>query len=131
LNTLDNNSGTGCPSDPDPLDDSFIAGAQGPGYSDYTTNPALTTTLQAGQTYGCTVFAGEFSEGYAAWIDYNDGETLQGDDELDGEMVWGDLQGPSTPRGPMSSQASSGSPNIFKKILNTVKCPSRNTSGDH
>jgi hypothetical protein len=31
----------------------------------------------------------------------------------------------------MSSQASSGSPNIFKKILNTVKCPSRNTSGDH
>jgi len=72
LNTLDNNSGTGCPSDPDPLDNSFNAGVQGPGYSDYTTNPALTTTLQAGQTYGCTVFAGEFSEGYAAWIDYND-----------------------------------------------------------
>jgi hypothetical protein len=74
LNTLDNNSGTGCPSDPDPLDASFNAGVQGPGYSDYTTstNPLHTTTLQAGQTYGCTVFAGQYSEGYAAWIDYND-----------------------------------------------------------
>lgn len=72
LNTLDNNSGTGCPSDPDPNDDSFNAGVQGPGYSDYTSNPALTTSLQAGSSYTCTVYAGEFSEGYAAWIDYND-----------------------------------------------------------
>ena len=59
LNTLDNNSGTGCPSG--------LAG-----YSDYTTNTALTTTLNAGTQYGCTVFAGQYSEGYAAWIDYND-----------------------------------------------------------
>lgn len=59
LNTLDNNSGTGCPS-----------GTLG--YSDYTTDPLLTTTLQAGSTYGCTVYAGQYSEGYAAWIDYND-----------------------------------------------------------
>jgi len=67
-----------------------------------------------------------------SWIDYNDGEALQGDDELDGEMVWGDLQDPSTPRGPRSSQASSNdSPNIFKKILNRVRCPSRNTSGEY
>ncbi len=74
LNSLDNNSGTGCPSDPDPLDSSTLPNVQGPGYSDYTTstNPLHTTVLQAGQTYGCTVFAGQYSEGYAAWIDYND-----------------------------------------------------------
>lgn len=59
LNTLDNNSGTGCPS-------GLL------GYSDYTTDPLYTTTLQAGASYGCTVFAGQYSEGYAAWIDYND-----------------------------------------------------------
>ncbi|NUY82713.1 Ig-like domain-containing protein, partial [Flavobacterium sp. MAH-1] len=59
LNTLDNNSGTGCPSGT-------------AGYSNYTTNGALTTTLQAGSTYGCTVYAGQYPEGYAAWIDYND-----------------------------------------------------------
>lgn len=59
LNTLDNNSGTGCPS-------GLL------GYSDYTTNPLLTTTLNASQTYGLTVFAGQYSQGYAAWIDYND-----------------------------------------------------------
>ncbi len=61
LNTLDNNSGTGCPS-----------GAGGNGYSDYTTNPALTTTLSPATTYGLTVYAGQYSESYAAWIDYND-----------------------------------------------------------
>ncbi len=59
LNTLDNNSGTGCPS-----------GTLG--YSDYTGNPLLTTTLNAASSYGLTVFAGEYAEGYAAWIDYND-----------------------------------------------------------
>ena len=59
LNTLDNNSGTGCPS-------------AELGYSDYTYDPLLTTTLQAGTSYGCTVYAGEYSQGYAAWIDYND-----------------------------------------------------------
>jgi hypothetical protein len=58
LNTLDNNSGTGCPSG--------IAG-----YSDYTGDPLLTTTLSAGTSYGCTVFAGQWPEGYKAWIDYN------------------------------------------------------------
>ncbi len=61
LNTLDNNSGTGCPS-----------GAGGNGYSNYTTDPALTTTLLPSTTYNCTVYAGQYSEGYAAWIDYND-----------------------------------------------------------
>jgi hypothetical protein len=59
LNTLDNNSGTGCPSG--------LAG-----YSDYTTNPVLTTTLLPSSTYNCTVYAGQYAEGYAAWIDYND-----------------------------------------------------------
>jgi hypothetical protein len=59
LNTLDNNSGTGCPSG--------LAG-----YSNYTSNPTLTTTLLPSSTYNCTVYAGQYSEGYAAWIDYND-----------------------------------------------------------
>ena len=59
LNTLDNNSGTGCPS-------GLL------GYSNYTADPALTTTLQAGSSYSCTVYAGQYGEGYAAWIDYND-----------------------------------------------------------
>ncbi|MBL7951694.1 MAG: T9SS type A sorting domain-containing protein [Flavobacteriales bacterium] len=71
LNTLDNNSGTGCPSDPVPGNTS-VAGGEGPGYSDYTGNLSLTTTLNAGTSYSCTVYAGEWSEGYAAWIDYND-----------------------------------------------------------
>ncbi len=59
LNTLDNNSGTGCPSG-------------NAGYSDYTGDPLLTTTLLPSTTYNCTVYAGQYSEGYAAWIDYND-----------------------------------------------------------
>ncbi len=59
LNTLDNNSGTGCPSAMS-------------GYSDYRNNGALTTTLNAGTSYNCTVWAGQWTEGYAAWIDYND-----------------------------------------------------------
>ena len=63
LNTLTNDSGTGCPS-----------GVLG--YSDYTANTALTTTLQAGSTYSCTVFAGEYDQSYAAWIDYNDDGTF-------------------------------------------------------
>ncbi|RYD54375.1 MAG: hypothetical protein EOP56_19320, partial [Sphingobacteriales bacterium] len=71
LNTLDNNSGTGCPS-----------GAGGNGYSDYTTNPTLTTTLQAGTSYQCTVYAGQYSEGYAAWIDYNDDGTFAANERI-------------------------------------------------
>jgi subtilisin-like proprotein convertase family protein len=61
LNTLDNNSGAGCPSG--------IAG-----YSNYSasSNPLHTTTLQAGNSYNCTVYAGQYPEGYALWIDYND-----------------------------------------------------------
>jgi len=59
LNTLDNNSGTGCPS-----------GTLG--YSNYTTNPALTTTLLPSTSYNCIVYAGQYPANYAAWIDYND-----------------------------------------------------------
>jgi len=73
LNTLDNNSGIGCPSDPDPLTGNFDNSTyNGPGYTDYTGNGALTTTLQAGTSYNCTVYSGDYAEGYAAWIDYND-----------------------------------------------------------
>ncbi|GAA4039582.1 hypothetical protein GCM10022388_00080 [Flavobacterium chungnamense] len=56
LNTLDNNSGTTCTS--------F--------YNNYTTNSALTTTLQAGSTYSCQVYTGAYAQVFAAWIDYND-----------------------------------------------------------
>lgn len=59
LNTLDNNSGTGCPS-----------GTLG--YSNYTSNPALTTTLLPSTSYNCIVYAGQYPANYAAWIDYND-----------------------------------------------------------
>ena len=59
LNTLDNNSGTGCPS-----------GTLG--YSNYTSNPALTTTLLPSTSYNCIVYAGQYAANYAAWIDYND-----------------------------------------------------------
>lgn len=60
LNTLDNVTGSTCPSG--------IAG-----YNNYTvsTNPAHTTTLQAGTSYTATVTAGQYGEGYRAWIDYN------------------------------------------------------------
>jgi hypothetical protein len=59
LNTLDNNSGTGCPSGT-------------AGYSDYSTDPLQTTTLVAGTSYNCTVFAGQFDGNYAVWVDYDD-----------------------------------------------------------
>jgi len=59
LNTLDNNSGPGCPS-------GTI------GYSDYTSDPVLTTTLIPSTNYICTVYSGDWMGNYAAWIDYND-----------------------------------------------------------
>ena len=63
LNTLDNNSGTGCPS-----------GVGGNGYSDYTATGIATntTSLIAGNSYNCQVWAGQYDGNYAAWIDYND-----------------------------------------------------------
>jgi len=70
LNTLDNNSGTGCPSSV-PLGCGVGSCTNYGGYSDYRSNPALTTTLNAGSTYQCKVWAGQYSEGYAAWIDFN------------------------------------------------------------
>lgn len=59
LNTLDNQSGAGCP-----------GGATG--YSDYRPNPALTTTLNAGTNYNCVLWAAQYSENYSVWIDFND-----------------------------------------------------------
>ena len=59
LNTLDNNSGTGCPS-----------GALG--YSDYSQDALLTTTLMPSSTYNCEVYGGAYPVGIAVWIDYND-----------------------------------------------------------
>lgn len=56
LNTLINNSGTTC-----------VAA-----YNDYTTNPALTTTLLPSSSYNCIIGAGAYSQDYAVWIDYND-----------------------------------------------------------
>jgi len=72
LNTLDNSSGTGCPTTT-PLGCTLSTPCTNyGGYSNYTSNSALTTTLLPSTTYNCTVYAGQYSEGYAAWIDYND-----------------------------------------------------------
>ena len=59
LNTLDNNTGTVCPSGTT-------------GYSDYTQDTTLTTTLLPSTTYTCEVYAGQYAQGIAVWIDYND-----------------------------------------------------------
>ena len=59
LNTLDNNSGTNCPSGTT-------------GYSDYSQDSLLTTTLMPSTSYDCKVFTGSYSQGMAVWIDYND-----------------------------------------------------------
>jgi len=56
LNTLVNNSGTACNGS----------------YVNYTTDPTLTTSLQASTTYNCIVGAGAYAQNYAVWIDYND-----------------------------------------------------------
>lgn len=60
LNTLDNNSGASCTSGIN-------------GYVDYSasSNPLHTTSLQLGGNYTLTVTAGQYGEGYKAWIDYN------------------------------------------------------------
>lgn len=73
LNTLDNNTGTGCPSDPTPGNQGINQNGTGySNYTDYSANPLLTTALQAGGSYTCTVWAGQYGENYAVWIDYND-----------------------------------------------------------
>lgn len=59
LNTLDNNSGTACPSGTT-------------GYSDYSQDSLLTTTLLPSTSYDCKVFTGAYAQGMAVWIDYND-----------------------------------------------------------
>ncbi len=60
LNTLDNNSGTTC-----------TGGFNG--YSDYTSNGSLTTSLQKGSVYNAQVWPGPtWGQGFAVWIDFND-----------------------------------------------------------
>lgn len=57
LNTLSNNTGTSC--------------SVG-GYSNFTSNPSLTTTLLPTTTYTCVVGAAAYAQSVAVWIDYND-----------------------------------------------------------
>jgi len=83
LNTLDNLSGNGCPSG-------------NLGYSDYTQDTSLTTTLLPSNTYGCTIFAGEWSEGYGVWIDYNDDGFFDNNTERVGYSN-GQIQGSGDP----------------------------------
>lgn len=64
-----NNSGTGCPSDPTP--GTNASGDNGNGLSDYTGLGSVTNMI-AGNTYTVKVFAGQYSEHYTAWIDYDD-----------------------------------------------------------
>jgi hypothetical protein len=70
LNTLDHTTGTGCPSAVPNGSGGYTSYG---GYSNYydSTGTGLTTSLKPATTYGCTVYAGQYSEGYAAWIDYN------------------------------------------------------------
>jgi hypothetical protein len=59
LNTLSNITGTACSTAP-------------AGYSDFTGNPALTTTLVPSTTYTVTVGAAAYAQSVSVWIDYND-----------------------------------------------------------
>ena len=59
LNTLSNTTNTACSTAP-------------AGYSDFTGNPALTTTLVPSTTYTVTVGAAAYAQSVAVWIDYND-----------------------------------------------------------
>ncbi len=63
------------------------------GYSDFTSDPLLTATLQAGGSYNCTVWPGNWSEGYAAWIDYNDDGVFDNVTERIGDTGTGQAQG--------------------------------------
>jgi len=58
LNTLHNDSGYNC--------------TNNSGYSNYTSDQALTTTLQPGTPYNMSVTSGSYPVGVAAWIDFND-----------------------------------------------------------
>jgi hypothetical protein len=72
LNTLDNESGTTCPS-----------GALGySDYTDYSSNPEWTTDLQAGTTYTIEVFAGAWNQDVAVWIDYNDNGVFEASERV-------------------------------------------------
>lgn len=74
LNTLDNNNSG--------------AGTTGTGYSDFTENSSLTTTLYSGSEYTITITpewpGTTYPEGYSVWIDYN----RDGDFSDSGEQVW-------------------------------------------
>jgi hypothetical protein len=62
VNTLDNESGALC-----------LSGALGYNdYTDYSMNPEWTTDLQAGTSYNVQVYAGQYSQHLAVWIDFND-----------------------------------------------------------
>ncbi len=60
LNTLSNVTGTAC------------ATLAPTGYSNFTGNPALTTTLLPSSSYTITVGANAYAQSVAVWIDYND-----------------------------------------------------------
>jgi hypothetical protein len=83
LNTIDNNNSG--------------AGTTGVGYSDFTSNPSLTTNLSLGTQYTITITPvwpnGLYEEGYGVWIDYNN----DGDFEDTGEQVWTQAQSINSP----------------------------------
>ncbi|MCB9169888.1 MAG: T9SS type A sorting domain-containing protein [Flavobacteriales bacterium] len=89
LNTLDNDPGAG----------NYCQSGSNPplGYSDFTGDPMLTTTLQAGGSYNCTVYPAQYSEGYAAWIDYNDDGMFDHPGELIGSTGAGQAAGSTIP----------------------------------
>jgi hypothetical protein len=46
-------------------------------YVDFTGNPALTTTLQAGGSYTLTIGADAYAQHYSAWVDYDNSGTFE------------------------------------------------------
>lgn len=61
LNTLDNNTGVNnCP-----------APAASTHFTVFPQSGSTTTTLNAGTSYNCTVWVGQYQEGVAVWIDFN------------------------------------------------------------
>jgi hypothetical protein len=94
LNTLDNNSGISCPSDPVPgLQGN---GQDGNGYSDYTGLGSL-TNLQAGTTNACGIWVNATNEAIAAWIDYNNDGVFDQSTERIGTINTGGVQPQTQP----------------------------------
>jgi uncharacterized repeat protein (TIGR01451 family) len=105
LNTMTNTSGLTCSS-----------GSLG--YSDYSDDQALSTTLYLGQNYNLQVSCGLFSQSVAAWIDFNDDGVFESPNERIGfGNVQGNAGGSTVPLiMPFDIGSSSNSGNIKMRV---------------